>query len=756
MTQAGFIPAADLLEQLRASTAGLLPVAPPPQAQLPQPQQERPLQQHVQHVQQQQQQQRSSSANGQSQAMQQSPVSRYAWQGSPQQPWPTCMQVDAPQRSPRPHAQPPSVVQTGAAAATSTADLLQQLRLSMADAPLPPPQQQKTAAKLSTAELLEQLRQPPAVPLQAAAEPLQASEQQQRQQSQAKLPTIPTEQLLQQLRSSAVTAPGQQAAQQAQQRADGRLATEELLAALRAAPAAGPTALPQATEAHMVQPAASSDLLPQMQHVPGSLMSAAQLSEQLQQQQRQQPHAAPATADLLQHLQVVPLSAAREQQATKQAAPATADLLQQLQAAPVPAAAAGEQRSRQQPALSTAELLQQLRASSDMHSMSSRLPAQQAQLDRECGTVGNGSGTAAVHSQTGDISGLLQQLQRLPVAPVPASQHPSFPAAEVPLVRPDVAAAAASRLADQMRSLLQDAQPAAGLQTAGALAEAADGQPGTGSSTDELLALLRRQQESRLGADMPPAASPAAHGGPDALLAKLRILAPQAAFTPPRKQEAAAQQLQQPQQVAQRDTTKPAAEDQDMPPAKYMRQEEPEGRVAAAFGTLPAAHQAAVAPPATPAADGGAPGDGSSGGGGVSLAPTAVVSGGQPAAAPSPSGSIPASSAGSPPLVRPAAGTPAALARTDAISPAGSGSGKPDAASSQVRRRWEDHCGAVGREAVCHAVPARGCFSKACSILLHCSSLPCCLNSQVAESCRVFGGMLAIVDPNLPAAEQQR
>ena len=30
------------------------------------------------------------------------------------------------------------------------------------------------------------------------------------------------------------------------------------------------------------------------------------------------------------------------------------------------------------------------------------------------------------------------------------------------------------------------------------------------------------------------------------------------------------------------------------------------------------------------------------------------------------------------------------------------------------------------------------------------------LSMQVAESCRVFGGMLAIVDPSLPAEEQQR
>lgn len=695
MTQAGFIPAADLLEQLRASTAGLLPAAPQPQlqppqpAQLSQPHQPRPSPQGVQ----QQQWQRSSPANGQSQAVQQSPVSRYAWQGSPQQPRPSCVQLDAPQRSPSAHAQPPSMVQLGAAAATSIADLLQQLRLSMAGAPPPsppPPQQpQQTAAKLSTAELLEQLRQPPAVPLRVTAEPLQASEQQQRQQLHAKLPAIPTEQLLQQLRSSAITGPGQQAAQQAQQRADGRLATEELLAALRAAPIAVPAALPQ-SGAHMSQPAASSDLKPKLQQVPGSLSSAAQHSEHLQQQQRQQPHAVPATADLLQQLQVGRLPAAREQQPAKQQAPATADLLQQLQAAPVLPAAAGEECSGQQPALSTAELLKQLRASSEMHGMSGRLPAQQAQHDRQCGTAGNGSSTAAVQTQPGDISGLLQQLQRLPVSPVPASQHPSFPAAEdVPLVPADAAAAAASHLADQMRSLLQDAQPAAGLLSAGALAEAADGQSGAGSSTEELLALLRRQQESRLGAGMLPAASPAAHGGSDALLAKLRGLAPQSAFTPPRPQEAAAQQPQQPQQVAQRDTTKPASEDQDMPPAKYMRQEEPEGRVAAAFGTLPAAQQAALAPPATPAADGGAPGDSSSGsgGGGVSLAPTAVVSGGQPEAAPSPSGSVPASSAGSPPLVRPAAGTPAALARTDAISPAGSGSGKPDQASSQVRRR---------------------------------------------------------------------
>ncbi|PRW59970.1 BRCT domain DNA repair [Chlorella sorokiniana] len=67
------------------------------------------------------------------------------------------------------------------------------------------------------------------------------------------------------------------------------------------------------------------------------------------------------------------------------------------------------------------------------------------------------------------------------------------------------------------------------------------------------------------------------------------------------------------------------------------------------------------------------------------------------------------SSAGSPPVLRSAAGTPEAPAQADAVSPAGSGSRKPDAASSQV-----------------------------------------------AESCRVFGGMLAIVDPSLPPEEQQR
>jgi len=40
-----------------------------------------------------------------------------------------------------------------------------------------------------------------------------------------------------------------------------------------------------------------------------------------------------------------------------------------------------------------------------------------------------------------------------------------------------------------------------------------------------------------------------------------------------------------------------------------------------------------------------------------------------------------------------------------------------------------------------------------------CSAVPqcqCCLDVQVAESCRVFGSIMAIVDPSLPAEEQQR
>lgn len=657
MTQAGFIPAADLLEQLRASTAGLLHAEPAPQPAQPQ-QQCQPLQPQlgVQPA-----QQHSSPAGWQPQPPAQPQVQRYAWRGSPEQPTPSRMQVDSRVLSPTPGAHSLAMARQGAAAAapTSTADLLQQLRLSSGVQQQAPPSQQ----------------QPPP--------------------QEAKRPAIPTDVLVQQLRASAIMAsvqgeqvqqpqqPQQQQQQQAQQQPSRRLATEELLAALRAAPAAGAAGQrqpePEAQQAEPAGGSAAPDLLLQLQQVAGLSMPAGQSPTQ----QAQQRQAAPATANLLQQLQAAPMPAASKPQRAEWAAPATADLLQQLQAVCMPTAASVEQQRQRHPALSTAELVEQLRASADFRSVGSRLPAQQAQHGVESGTAGQQSGTAAAEVQAGDISSLLQQLQQLPSAAVLQPHQPVQPAAaDVPVVQAEVAAAAASRLADQMRSLLQEAQPAAGLGTPLAAAPAARGQPEASSSrsTEELLALLRRQQEQRHGADEPPAASVATDGGAGELLAKLRELAPPAAVVPPHPQVpvAAGCQQQQPQQ-AQRAASGPASEDEEMPPAKYQRQYEPESHAAAAFGTLPAERQASAAPPATPAADAG-----SVEGDGGSLAPTAMVSGAQADGASWPSGSVPDSSAGSPPLVRPQAGTPPAPAPADAVSPAGSGSGKPDAASSQV------------------------------------------------------------------------
>ena len=145
MTQAGFLPAAYLLEQLRACTAGL-PLA-PPTATSPELQQQQQGQQHAS----------PSAAYGQplmAQQGRQDGAPLAAHQASPGVPLP--------------------LIQTHVA--VSTAELLDQLRLSSTGAPLPaqqapPPEQQQQQQRggLSTAELLEQLR--------AGAEPAESSGQ---------------------------------------------------------------------------------------------------------------------------------------------------------------------------------------------------------------------------------------------------------------------------------------------------------------------------------------------------------------------------------------------------------------------------------------------------------------------------------------------------------------------------------------------------------------------------------------------------
>lgn len=660
MTQAGFIPAADLLEQLRASTAGL----PPPAAS---GQQEQQLCSG----------QRAGSVSPQPVRLQEARKMQLLQQQQQPVQETVNMQIDAQLPGGGLPVAPVAAQQQRGAA--STADLLAQLRQSASGAS---PAQQRSTAKqqqrspgLSTADLLRQIHQSRPAAVQVARPP---------KQQQLQSPGLPTADLLAQLQQAAPAAGAAPVARQQEQQQRSRdLPTAELLAQLQQAAPAAPA------------PAASL--------------------------QERQPMV--STAELLQQLRAsaygLPASRPPEQQKQQQRAGlATADLLQQLQA-PASLPAAADQQQRRQQAPLTADLLEQLRASmGDAGVLEGAAPAVPA------GAVGQvpPAAAAAAAEGEGDLDAMLQRLQQLPLAaspnpiaaavagtlgPRPAlpQQQDSPAAAALPHVQSEAAVAAASQLAAQLRGLLSEGQPAA------TAAVAAGGSAGGGRSTEELLMLLRQQQQQQpslhqrqqeaqpatgWGHESPavpaqlaaPAAGPAepraaaggADGGVDALLQKLRGLAQQQSLTPLRQQQQQVQQVvqhaQQPMQLVGA-----ALEEQELPPAKYRRQTSPYTSVpplvapTAAPVAPPSGGQllqqapAAAAPPATPAVD-AAPTAGSGG----SLAPTAVVSGGSDVRT-SASGT-PASSAGSPSQAKPA-DAPAVAAP----SPAGSGSGE---LSSQV------------------------------------------------------------------------
>lgn len=431
-----------------------------------------------------------------------------------------------------------------------------------------------------------------------------------------------------------------------------------------------------------------------------------------------QTHVAVSTAELLDQLRLsstgAPLPAQQapppeQQQQQQRGGLSTAELLEQLRAGAEPA---GEQRpagwslqqQRHTQGPSTDELLVQLRSAAAPDTAAVLAgPAAQPKASTEVEQQQAAGGTE-------DLAALLQQLQQHPpagrsppavavgVPDIPRPQQPhsaatmasvatpaSRPASALPHVQAETAAATASQLAAQMRSLLQESP---------ALLTAATGEPAqaavTGRSTEELLAMLRQQAPLRAaqpaqGTSAPAAGTAAGSGGSVAsaaaadggnssaeLLAKLQSLGPQQEFTP----------LRQQQQMGGLQLAAAASEEPELPPAKYCRQEQP---------------GADAAPVPTPAA--AAPATGSSD---ASLGSTAIMSGG-----------MPASSADSPSANRGlAAPTRAALpsAAADALSPAGSGSDERAA-----------------------------------------------LASQVAESGgAVFAGMVALVDPDLSAEEQQR
>lgn len=471
-------------------------------------------------------------------------------------------------------------------------------------------------------------------------QPAAAGEPRQQQQGTS------TAELLQQLRLSAtgggtLLVPGQLLAREQRPASTD---TQALLQQLRAA-AAVPPAVPLPEQQHRREATlATAELLEQMRgSTPGAAPAVNQLQEPQHQQHRQQ---APATADLLAPLQqAAGAGGGRQQDGLTQVAAAavsTADLLERLRAAPAawqPEAGAPRQQEEHLQAPGGHATLQLAAAGAvapaDGKGDVTGLLQQLQQLGPAASATRPPAAAAAAAEPlaSGQLAGQLRDLS------CQWQQQQQQQASAIAEEAADAAFqehTAEARSTDELLMLLRQQQQVQQLRRPSLAAHSPKGgDPSAEGGPD----LARRGNGAPAGSP----AAPGSAGGSDALLLHLRRLAQQDCYTPlkQRQHEGLQRVAQQDEPIAQQRAQ--VSEEAEAPPAKYRRQD---GDAACAAEASAAEQQrqrleqpasTAVATPVGVAA--------AALGGTSSLAPTDVVAGGgstvPPAASPASSAGSP-------------------------------------------------------------------------------------------------------------------